>query len=81
MEHYNANYYSEWFNNKMNMTVTEYIRILRIKKAKELLSNTNLPILQIAQMIDYDYNSSFTRAFKECEQIFPAELRRNLKIR
>lgn len=25
----NVNYYSEWFDNKMNMTVTEYIRILR----------------------------------------------------
>lgn len=81
MEHYNVNYYSEWFKNKMKMTVTEYIRDLRIKKAKELLSNTDLSILQIAQMVGYDYNSSFTRAFKECEQISPAELRKNLKIR
>lgn len=78
IEHYNINYYSEWFKNNMGVTVTEYIKNLRIKKAKELLSNTGLSILEIAQMIGYEHNSSFTRVFKEFEHISPAEFRKRL---
>lgn len=76
IEHYNVSYYSEWFKNNVNLTVTEYIRNLRIKKAKELMYETNLSILEISQMVGYDHNSSFTRAFKECENISPAQFRK-----
>lgn len=78
IEHYNTNYYSEWFKNKMNMKVTEYIKSLRIEKAKEYLLNTDLSVLEIAKMIGYEHNSSFTRAFKECENISPAEFRKRI---
>ena len=77
MEHYSVTYYSEWFKRSMGVTVTEYIRNLRIKKAKELLENTDLSVLAIAQIIGYEYNSSFTRSFKECENISPAQFRKN----
>lgn len=78
IEHYNISYYSEWFKNKMNMTVTEYIRFLRIKKAKEFLTDSNLSILEIAQMVGYEYNSSFTRVFKEYEKMSPTEFRKKI---
>ncbi len=76
IEHYNVNYYGEWFKNNMGLTVTEYIKKLRIKKAKDLLVNTDLSILEIAQMIGYEHNSSFTRVFRKFEQISPAEFRK-----
>ena len=41
--------------------------------AKEYPLNTDLSVLEIAQMVRYEHNSSFTRAFKECEHISPAE--------
>jgi YesN/AraC family two-component response regulator len=78
IEHYNISYYSEWFKNKMNMTVTEYIRFLRIKKAKEFLTDSNLSILEIAQMVGYEHNSSFTRVFKAYEKMSPAEFRKKI---
>lgn len=78
IEHYNISYYSEWFKNKMNMTVTEYIRFLRIKKAKEFLSDSDLSILEIAQMVGYEHNSSFTRVFKAYEKMSPAEFRKKI---
>lgn len=78
LEHYNAGYYSEWFKNKMNMTVTDYIKNLRINKAKEYLRDTDLSILEIAQMTGYEHNSSFTRVFKEREMISPAQYRKRL---
>ena len=79
IEHYNMSYYSDWFKNNMNITVTEYIKNLRIKKAKELMTETDLSILQIAQRVGYEHNSSFTRAFKETEGISPAQFRKESK--
>lgn len=76
IEHYNISYYSEWFKNNMKVSPVEYIQNLRVKKAKELLLNTNLTILQIAQIIGYKHNSSFTRVFKDLEEITPAKYRR-----
>ncbi len=79
IEHYNISYYSEWFKNKMNVSPVEYIQNLRVKKAKELLLNTNLTILQISQIVGYEHNSSFTRVFKYLEKISPTDFRRKIK--
>ncbi|MVX65310.1 helix-turn-helix domain-containing protein [Clostridium chromiireducens] len=79
IEHYNVSYYSEWFKNNMNISPTEYIQNLRVKRAKELLLNTNLTVLQISQMVGYEHNSSFTKVFKHLEKISPAEFRKNIK--
>lgn len=79
IEHYNISYYSEWFKNKMNVSPVEYIQNLRVKKAKELLLNTNLTILQISQMVGYEHNSSFTRVFKYLEKTSPTGFRRKIK--
>lgn len=79
IEHYNVSYYSEWFKHNMNISPIEYIQSLRIKRAKELLLNTNLTILQISQIIGYEHNSSFTKVFKHLEKISPAEFRKNIK--
>lgn len=79
IEHYNVSYYSEWFKNNMDVSPIEYIQNLRVKRAKELLLNTNLTILQISQMVGYEHNSSFTKVFKHLEKISPAEFRRNIK--
>jgi AraC-like DNA-binding protein len=76
IEHYNVSYYTEWFKNNMSISPIEYIQNLRIKKAKELLLNTNLPILQISQMVGYEHNSSFTKVFKTLEKISPVEFRK-----
>ena len=75
IEHYNSNYYVEWFKKNMGMSPGEYIKKLRIDKSKELLLNTDLTILQIGESVGYKYNSSFTRAFKDVENITPKEFR------
>ncbi|GFZ33209.1 AraC family transcriptional regulator [Clostridium zeae] len=76
IEHYNTSYYSEWFKSKMKVLPIEYIQNLRMKKAKELLLNSNYTILQISQMVGYEHNSSFTRVFKYLEKVTPAEFRK-----
>jgi len=79
IENYNISYYSQWFKNKTKVTPVEYIQNLRVKKAKELLLNSNFTILQISQMVGYEHNSSFTRIFKYLEKMTPAEFRKKSK--
>ncbi|WP_312353273.1 AraC family transcriptional regulator, partial [Aminipila sp.] len=79
IEHYNVSYYTQWFKNQMNVSPMEYIQNLRVQKAKELLLDSELSILQISQMVGYEHHSSFTRAFKCVEQITPVDFRRNKK--
>lgn len=75
IEHYTPTYYSEWFKQNMNMSLTTYIQNLRLKKAKELLLNTDYTILQIAQIVGYNHNSSLTRLFKTLEKTTPIQFK------
>ncbi|MBE6052770.1 MAG: helix-turn-helix transcriptional regulator [Clostridium sartagoforme] len=79
IEHYNTNYYTEWFKSNMGISPSEYIKKLRVSKSKELLMNTDLSVLQIGESVGYKYNSSFTRAFKDIEKITPKEFRTKSK--
>ncbi|MCG8485565.1 MAG: AraC family transcriptional regulator [Clostridia bacterium] len=76
IENYNPNYYSEWFKKEMKVSITDYIKNLRVKKAKEMLIHHDYSILQIAQMVGYHHHSSLTRAFKDVENMTPAQFRK-----
>ncbi|MDD9147460.1 MULTISPECIES: helix-turn-helix transcriptional regulator [unclassified Sporolactobacillus] len=75
MEHYTPSYYCGWFKKKMNMTPIEYIHFLRIRRAKELLRDSELSVLAISYQVGYEYNASFTKMFKKYEQLSPYEYR------
>lgn len=79
IEHYNLSYYSEWFKKEMHVSPTEYIQILRVKRAKELLQYTDLNLIQVANEVGYNHNSSLTRIFKLHEKTTPLNFR--IKIR
>jgi AraC-like DNA-binding protein len=57
-------------------TLYEYLRWVRIQKAKELLSTTDLPIKLIAGKVGYDV-SNFNKRFKEVTGITPFSWRKN----
>lgn len=71
LEHYNPNYYSEWFKKQTGISPSDYIQKVRIEKSKELLLTTNYSIGDIAIQVGYDHNSSFTRIFKKIEDCSP----------
>lgn len=52
------------------------IRNLRIARARELLTETNLPLTQIAVRCGYEHLSSFSSAFREATGKTPSEWRR-----
>lgn len=76
IEHFNVSYYCQWFFNQTGMTPNAYIQKIRIEKAKELLEDTNLSIMEIAQIVGYSYQSSLTRLFQKCEGQNPAGYRK-----
>lgn len=79
LEHYNPTYYCEWFQKKTGVSPTAYIRKLRINQAKRLLTETDFPIIQIAQQVGYRHQSTLTRAFLEDTGLLPSGYR--LKFR
>ncbi len=64
LEGYNVNYYTDWFRSRTGMSPALYLRRVRIRRAKELLSRTAFSLSEIAVMVGYGSNAAFTRAFR-----------------
>ncbi len=77
LEHFNATYYCEWFNKKMGVSPHTYIQNIRLKKARELLRETDLSVMEIAHRVGYEQQSSLTRLFKKHEELSPRAYRNN----
>lgn len=59
----------------------EYINMLRVQKAKELLKNTNMSIKDIAKDVGFEGHSYFSMIFKRYVNCTPGEYRKNLKVK
>ena len=77
----NAAHLSETFHKKMNLTIKQYITILRIKRAKKLLVTTTAPISSIAYESGFSSLASFNRNFLEQENLSPTIYRKKLTIK
>jgi YesN/AraC family two-component response regulator len=60
------------------MTFTEYLKQVRMEKAKELLSDPYLPIKQVRAQVGYTHVPSFDRDFKRLVGMTPSEYRRRV---
>ncbi|MDB5056293.1 MAG: AraC family transcriptional regulator [Bacilli bacterium] len=70
-----AKYISRMFKETTGTSITDYISLIRIAKAKELLGNTDLKISEIADQIGIFSRTTFLRLFKKYEGISPIEYR------
>ena len=64
------------FKKQTGLTIGDYILEHRIAKAKDLLTNTDLSIGEIAVMIGLESESYFYRSWKRTESDSPSEYRR-----
>ncbi|GMQ56057.1 hypothetical protein AN1V17_04490 [Vallitalea sediminicola] len=67
------NYLSKLFKDTENINITQYITNLRIEHAKELLSETNYKIYEIAESCGYSSTAHFNRTFKREVGVSPKE--------
>ena len=68
-------YLSRIFKQEMNCSLTTYISRLRIEKARELLLDNRINIVDIAYMIGFEDQSYFTKVFKQITGVSPGKYR------
>lgn len=73
---FSPNYLGQIFKEEMNTNFSDYVATLRMEKAGELLTNTNLKVYEIASLIGYRYLPYFSRQFKDYHGMTPLEYRR-----
>jgi YesN/AraC family two-component response regulator len=73
----NPTYLSEYFHKKMDVTIKQYITILRIKRAKKLLTSSNESIMNICFESGFSSLASFNRNFLEIENVSPSAYRKS----
>lgn len=69
-------YVAHIFRQKRKMTVTDYIMQVRIRRARELLRSTELPISNIAINTGFLAPNYFTRVFRRLVGTTPSEYRK-----
>jgi len=72
----NYTYFSQAFKNYTKESFVHYIKRVRVDKAKELLLNTELKVMEIGMQIGFENVKHFHRVFRELEGISPNEYRK-----
>ncbi|KQL52862.1 AraC family transcriptional regulator [Heyndrickxia shackletonii] len=73
---YNQDYLSRIFKKKNGMNIQKYIHILKLSKAKDMLTSTNLSIKEIANIVGIFDEKYFMKLFKKYEKVTPTEFRK-----
>jgi two-component system, response regulator YesN len=71
----NYSYFSQAFKEFTGMSFVNYIKTLRIGKAKELLEKTELKVFEISEMVGFENSKHFNRVFREMVGVTPIEYR------
>ena len=72
---YDESYFCRKFKKQTGLTVMKYIQILRIEKARRLLTETDLPVQDIALACGFSDTAYFTNRFKALFRLTPTQLR------
>lgn len=72
-------HFKKIFKRDMGYTFTNYLNMLRIQKAKELLVKSKLTITEIAFNTGYNDSNYFSTVFKSIEGISPREYRKKIE--
>lgn len=72
----NKDYLSSLFKKEMGIGFSDYVNMLRIRKAKELLLETHMKNYEIADRVGFQDESYFSRIFKKSTGMRPSEYKR-----
>lgn len=73
----NKNYLQRRFKDDMGQTILEYLNLVRINKAKQLLENTDIQIADLCLLVGINSRQYFTYLFKKHLGISPQKYRQN----
>jgi AraC family transcriptional regulator of arabinose operon len=69
------------FKTETGMSVVRYVKILRLRKAKELIETTALSIKQVMVEVGIKDKSNFAREFKKAYGLSPVQYRRDFHLK
>ncbi|GIP28109.1 hypothetical protein J23TS9_32390 [Paenibacillus sp. J23TS9] len=72
---YNKDYLSRFFKKKTGYHLQEYIHLMKMSKAKDLLTRSSMSIRSIAEFVGFHDEKYFMRLFKKYENMTPTEYR------
>ena len=65
------------FKAELGMPLVQYIKVMRLKQAKELLETSFLTIKEITLKVGFNDESRFVQDFKKAYDLTPAQYRRH----
>lgn len=68
-------HFSQIFKDEVGLTFSDYLIAHRMKKAKDLLLETDMKIAEIAERLRYNNSQNFIRVFKRINGVTPGEFR------
>ena len=72
--------FAQRFSKTMAMTPIHYLTFWRMQKARQLLSEQHLPIIEVALQSGYNSEAAFSRVFKKYFAVPPASYRRSFEM-
>lgn len=74
----NPSYLSRVMKQELGISFKDFLTMLRISEAIQLMRNPDLSLNQIAEKVGYSNQHYFSAAFKNCQGVSPSEFRRNI---
>ena len=74
----NPDYVARIFKQEENESLTNYIRIRRVRIAQKMLAETNRPLEDICQAVGFTYNTYFFQTFKSVTGVSPTQYRKRV---
>lgn len=71
-------YLSKQIKKETGLNLLDNINNVRVEKSRDLLLNTNMSILDVAQKVGYNYQNHFAANFKKFTGLSPNEFRKTL---
>jgi two-component system response regulator YesN len=71
----NPSYLSQLFMKKTNMTFLYYLTTVRLKKARDLLQETDLKVYEISSLVGYKDAKYFSKIFERNTGVKPVDYR------
>lgn len=76
---YTNYYFSKKFKREIGESVTDYIDVVRVERAKMLLETTNIPIAEMAEAMHYCSSTHFSNTFRNYVGKLPTEYRKQFR--
>ena len=74
--HFQEDYFNRLIKTQTGLTYTEYLQLLRLRRAETLLLTTDATIDQITEAVGYHNKGYFYKIFTERHRMTPAQFRK-----